>query len=253
MNKVGILGSCVTRDVFQDLQDYEIAFYIARGSLASIYAPVWTVEGSPEQLQVARHGTFENRMLRYDLNKEAAPILRDGGDFPLLVDFIDERFDVFVRDTSVITRSNYLMQTEYGKSLTQARLLRRNTDEAKQLWTTAARAFCKDVRGRPILLHRAYWAEAYMNDDTGEICAFNDADLQIVAQQNALLRFYYDFIVDIFDAVEVIDPDPALVYSNFAHRWGRDFFHFSDAYYQDIGGKISKAMTRIRQNTAAMS
>lgn len=253
MNKVGILGSCVTRDVFQYLKGYEVSFYIARGSLASIYAPAWTVEASPEQLKVEGKGDFENRMLRYDLNKEAVNIIRDGVDYPLFIDFIDERFDLIIRGESIITRSNFLMLTDYGKTLNQGRLLRRDTEESKQLWKNAALQFLDDLQGRPIILHRAFWAEAYLNDDTGEVCRFRESDLNIVLQQNEVLKFYYDFIVDNYQNTEVVEPDPKLVFSNFAHRWGRDFFHFSDAYYKDIAVRVEEVMPKLRHNAAHLS
>lgn len=242
IKRVGILGSCVTRDAFPFVNEVDIDFYIARSSLASIYAPVWDARTSDENLLVDGKGAFENRMLRHDLSKSSAGIIRNAMETPLVLDFIDERFDLFAAEGSVITRSNLLMLTAYGKSLSGPRLLRRNTEEAKSLWRIAALSFLDDLKGRPLIVHRALWAESFRNDDTGEIHRFGEAEQRLVVQHNNLLTFYYDFLVENYSNVVVIDPTPDLVWSNFAHRWGRDFFHFSEDYYRDIARKISEAL-----------
>ncbi|WP_018237849.1 DUF6270 domain-containing protein [Ensifer sp. BR816] len=245
--QVAILGSCVTRDAFEHLNEVEISFYLARSSLTSIYAPPWDFTATDEELQVEGKGVFENRMLRHDLRKEAAGIIRVSADVPLVVDFIDERFDLFLAGGSVITRSNLLQLTPYGRRLEGVQLLRRVEPEAMHIWEQAALRFLGDLQGRPLILHRALWAECYRNDDTGEISRFGEADLKIVMQQNQLLNKYYDFITTNYTNVQTVAPAPELVYSNFAHRWGRDFFHFSDDYYRDIAGKIATTLVAKRQ------
>jgi hypothetical protein len=240
--QVTILGSCVTRDAFNYIKDAKIVFYLARSSLASIYARPWIVSPSEDDLQIEGKGDFENRMLRHDIRKQSAPIIRASTSTPLVVDFIDERFDLFIAGDSIITRSDLLQQTAYGRNIDGVRRLRRNTAEAMDLWREAALRFLDDIQGRPLVLHRALWAESYRNDETGEILPFGEADLRMVAEQNGLLNQYYDFIEAHYEDVRTVAPDPALVYSDFAHRWGRDFYHFSESYYRDISGKMRQAL-----------
>lgn len=251
--KVAILGSCVTRDAFGYMDNVDIDFYLARNSLVSIYSGPWVFSASEDELQVEGKGAFENRMLRHDLRKEAPAIIREGGSLPLVVDFIDERFDLWLKGGSVITRSNLLQLTVYGRALDGARLLRRRDPEAMRLWQAAARRFLSDVCDRPLILHRALWAEHYRNDETGEILRFEKHDLEQVALHNSLLNAYYDFIEANHPDVRTVIPAPELVYSDFAHRWGRDFFHFSEDYYRDIASKIGQALTRRPSSRPAAS
>ena len=69
--KVGILGSCVTRDAIEHSDRLDVAYYVARSSLASIYSsPPLNI--AQDELKVDNKGNFECRMLEYDINKQSA-------------------------------------------------------------------------------------------------------------------------------------------------------------------------------------
>jgi hypothetical protein len=239
---IAILGSCVSRDAINFIEGLKVSTYLARMSLISLYAKPWAFEATEDELIVEGKGEFENRMLRHDLCKTASEALRSSEPAPLLIDFIDERFDVFVDGETALTRSTPLMLTKYGKALAGPDVYRRHHARTLPLWEKAADRFLADIAGRKVILHRALWASHYRNDDTGEICSFDDKDLESVALHNRLLDHYYDYIEQRHGSVVSIRPEPEFVYSDFAHRWGRDFFHFSPDYYGDIAKKIEHAL-----------
>lgn len=55
---------------------------------------------------------------------------------------------------------------------------------------------------------------------------------------NKYLGRYYDCLLAGFDEVSVVEAPAELVYSDFAHKWGKDFFHYSDRYYMAVADKI---------------
>ena len=126
-----ILGSCVSRDIFEfcDASDFEIVEYFARTGLASL-------NGAPAIDQVALDqiiSPFQRRVVSYDMDKSFWTKLESLSFDLLLLDFIDDRFDLMrTKDGGLFTLSN-----EYVSAAGQPPRRRRiasTSKEKRRLW-----------------------------------------------------------------------------------------------------------------------
>lgn len=231
--KVGIVGSCVTRDFISKLNLNSIKYY-ARTSFISLNAPV--VDFPNVELNVS--GNFERRMIQADLDKSLYSDFSESNLDCIVIDFIDERFDIVNYSGSFFTKSNYMVSSGFLEFLPDAQFVKRA--DAHELWFESCSNFCKFLRTleTPIILNKVWWAEYYRDSNTGRIVKFSEHELSIAKENNLYLAKYYDYFLKCLPEAKIIEPNESLIYSDFAHKWGRDFFHFSDEYYLDIANKF---------------
>ena len=60
-----------------------------------------------------------------------------------------------------------------------------------------------------------------------------------------ILSFYYDSVINILPRVLIAEVEQELVYSDFAHKWGKDYFHYSKEYYLSL---IKSILTLIKED-----
>lgn len=239
--KIAIIGSCVTRDCFKYIENVEI-LYVARSSFISLISK--SADISEDQIVI--EGNFERKMVHWDLNKEFLKKLTDFQPDSVILDFIDERFDIIKYNDGYYTRSNYLVNSGVLDRMNGHQVIRRHAVD--DLWMEACRevgAILRSLTGN-IILHKTHWATRYRNTEFDEIIDF-DADTAHMAHiNNAILNSYYDAIQMEIPEIKVIDYNPELLYSDFAHQWGKDYFHFGDQYYRDISEKIISLFNELR-------
>lgn len=226
-----IFGSCVTRDAFAFTEDprFRLDQYFARSSLASAFGRGPFSEVRTETIESA----FQRRIVEWDLRKTFARTLSEQTYDWIIIDLIDERFDL-VRDRSgaVATCSNEYQKAEVlsGVSL---ETIRSGSDSFMDLWAEGWSRFVEMVDGTcgrdAIVLHKAYWAET---TEHGE--PFRGQTSESIARANAVLdRMYAIIEAD-------LPPDNALAVPRGSirgaseHKWGRSPFHYTDDYYVDF-------------------
>lgn len=231
--KVAIIGSCVTRDIMQYLQPKEIKYFARTGFVSLASSPIKINE---DLINVK--GDFEKRMVLSDFDKRALDELRDFEPDVLFLDFIDERFDLVKISGSYVTNSNYLIQSGALSAFDGYELVDKR--EAHGLWCLACDKIMDELLqlGCEVVLHKAWWAERYMDHDSGRIKSFSPEERQVALLINQQLDKYYSYLLKRFDQVAVVEAKEELVYSDFAHKWGRDFFHYSDRYYIYLASAI---------------
>jgi hypothetical protein len=102
-----ILGSCVSRDIFEfcEAGDFEIVEYFARTGLASLSAAPAVDQAALDQII----SPFQRRVVGYDMDKSFWQKLESLSFDLLLLDFIDDRFDLLrTKDGGLLTLSNGL-------------------------------------------------------------------------------------------------------------------------------------------------
>src|SRR5688572_18437592 len=114
-----ILGSCVTRDIFSIMKDPSPITYYARSSLISIMGNPIPVEEEMLQLDSA----FQRRMVLQDFQKTIFDDLSTLKFDYFIMDFIDERFDLFQIGDSYVTRSVELVNSKVMESAFKNHLL----------------------------------------------------------------------------------------------------------------------------------
>lgn len=238
IGRVLLIGSCVTRDALAYVKTEAIDYY-ARTSFISLSSlPVKT----PDVERLVSLGNFEKRMILSDFDKRLVEQLVTGRYDVVILDFIDERFDMALINGQYVTYSNYLIQSKLLDSLENFTICKRFSMDAQ--WAEACEIIVQKFKalGLPVILHKAWWAERFYNHTTGEVEVFDEEQLKIVRKYNALLSFYYEKNTSLYPEINIVEVESSLVYSDFAHKWGRDYFHYSQLYYRRLADLVSKVL-----------
>ena len=226
--RLGIFGSCVTRDLFEDpALRPALARYASRSSLISaVAAPVALDAG-----RVRLHSAFQRRCVIEDFGKSfLAELERDRLDW-LVVDLIDERFDVLRTPDSYITCSSAYcsagLEDDDGFDH-----VRRLTGEAAALVERAARSFAERVTAvlpaERVIVHRARWMTRYR--DGGQLHAFPADRADFAGHHNAALDLAYDVLQQQLGNTATIALDGEHHVADARHRWGLEPYHYDAAY-----------------------
>jgi hypothetical protein len=247
VTKVAIIGSCITRDIWPILEEpAPELLYLSRTSLPSLVSePVEGLEPIPDQPQGGISRSQRNSVLA-DLQKTALDGLAAFQPTHIILDFIDERFDLLQVGRSIITHSWDLQESGYLAQpwAADARRIPRTSEEARALWRSAAPGFVEALRRRGLLtarivLHEAEWARTYV-DTQGRRQDLPDA-LQVWeglpasrTEHNALLADTQARIDALIHGLVRVRADPRFRVADETHRWGLSPFHYVADYYRDV-------------------
>lgn len=247
MARVAIIGSCITRDIWPILEEpTPELLYFSRTSLPSLVAP--PVEGL-EPIADQPGGVIsrsQRTSVLADLQKTALQAIAEFAPTHIILDFIDERYDLLQAGDSVFTHSWDLKESGYLAQpwAARARRIPRTSEEARALWRAAAPAFVEALRrhglmGATTILHEGEWARSY-RDLEGRTRELPDA-LQIwdglpasLAEHNALLAETQARIDSLIHGLVRVKADPSVLVADEAHRWGLSPFHYIPDYYRDV-------------------
>ncbi len=249
--RVAIIGSCITRDIWRVFPEAapEI-LYLSRTSLPSVvsrpmagFAPA---AEPPNGLTPSQHAS-----LLADLQKTALARVAAFAPTHLILDFVDERYDLLESGGAIATHSWELKVSGYldqpwGRV---SRPISRTSDECAALWRAAAPAFVAalgeaGLGGARLILHEAQWAKVY-RDAEGRLRELPDA-LQIwddlpasLSAHNAVLADYQAQIGALVPDIVRVSADPALQVADERHQWGLSPFHYIDDYYRDVRAQLA--------------
>lgn len=216
--RLNILGSCVTRDCFNFQDDPELKLnYIARQSIASFCS-------SPTRDNFIKGITFndglpkmEKSMTILDMNKKYMDIL--DVKYPIIIDFIEERFFLLKYMRSYLTYSIGMSKTNIMEkkvqrisSFTPNRL--RFTMKFMDKFIEKIGCFDK------IILHRAFYDESFPN-------FYRD-----IAYINEYLDTLYTYMESKIPNIHTISIPQNLIKNMPEHRWSPAPYHFIDDYYK---------------------
>jgi hypothetical protein len=227
--RLGIFGSCVTRDLFEDpALRPGLVRYASRSSLISAVA-------APVALDTARvrlDSAFQRRCVIEDFGKSFLAGLADDRLDWLVVDLIDERFDVLRTAASYVTCSSAYTSAGLDADDEFPRV-RRLTGEARSLIEHAARDFAERVGevvpAERVIVHRARWMTRYR--DGGELLDFPAERADFAAHHNAALEHAYDALEQhLGGRASTIALGDERHLADARHRWGLEPYHYDDAY-----------------------
>ena len=244
--RVAILGSCVTRDIWSlprfTIEDRRAVLALCRTSLASLFAePCRGLAPPPRPLP---HGVspWEVRMVGHDLGKTGPANLVAFQPTHLILDLIDERFDLLRCGEQVATLSweAHLLGLEAGP-LAGFERLRPESEAADRLWREGVRrlaAFLDAALPQTrVILHDVRWATEHLTAEGGRR-AFDAAwpvwpgRAARIEAQNARLARQMEILAAALPQAASLRAPKDLILGDEAHRWGLAPYHYVAAYYE---------------------
>ena len=232
-SKVAIFGSCISRDIFnyKKADSFIISDYYARSSFASIYGLIVKENNYIDEIS----SSFQKKIVKADLNKYF--VERIGlSDFDiLLIDFIDERFNLYLFDDgSVCTLSSELVSTGFLQKNINGRIVLSGSEEFFGLWQDGWNDFIAHMKILGVLdrvrLHKSFWSYA---DENGIDYIDNYKKVDIDSANHFLTKLYIYAEKDL-KANQIIEVSSDKRVGSKEHRWGRSPFHFVDEYYKEV-------------------
>ena len=217
--KIGIFGSCISRDIFREMKlDNLVKEYRARTSIHSITQ----LEKADTSKINYPESKFQTKMVKYDFEKTELNLV--DCDF-LILDLIDERFQLITNFGSVVTLSNELRNSNKIESVIN--YVVRGTERDMTLWREAVKRFSKMVN-IPIILHKSRLSSV-LNDENDGI----KVDYEYIEKMNQKLIAYEKIIYDELEIIGTIDVKNDLLTSDVNHVWGYSPYHYIYEYYEE--------------------
>lgn len=236
----------MSRDLLEYSKNIELIYYIARQSVVSAVSASIPVCESEIRLDSA----FQKEQVFNDFNKLTFTLLRHKKSQYMLIDLVDERFQLakykgsyvtyslecqksgllpehvsFARKESVCLNSGEISYKIDGKNLDE--FLDKFCDKLMTLYSA-----------KQIILHRVYGAECYI-DDSGEVHPFDQNTVGRVKHDNYLYEYMYEYIHNKFQRKTCNIDISRGYYAYQKHKWGLSPIHFQKEYYQKVLSEIN--------------
>lgn len=230
MSKICIFGSCVSRDIFRIVTgSYEFNYYARTSLISAVSAPL-PINESDIQLGSA----FQRKMVVQDFQKDFMESTNQFKPDIVIIDFIDERFDLFKYNNAYVTRTNEFVNGKV-ETLYTFEQVPRFQESTHELWEQSCEMFVKKllevVPEDKIYLHEAYWAEGFLDGDG--ITLFENQDE--ILRNNEMLARYYSHFKKLCPGATIVSADRV---SDVNHVWGKSPMHFTEDYYKNIYNQL---------------
>jgi len=230
---VSIHGSCVSRDL-AEFHDYSVVNYQARSSICTKGTTRCKFDSD---LLSSIPSKFQRRMVEWDLTKKR---FQTGESDFIMVDLIDERFDIYSDGRSCVTRSQAFHQSGVLRSLNDKfKRVERGTELHYELFINGLENFRRCI-DKPLVFHDARWANYYQKRDT----KVEFENHQQVTFENRILA-ELSKIVRKEMSPELIVEKPDFCIGDIGHKWGLASFHYIPEYYREIDTQIMSNIDKI--------
>lgn len=246
--EISIFGSCVTRDLLEyNKSIFDLKTYVARQSIVSSVSKPIVCNLDDIKLK----SNFKKNQVYGDLVKNTFERLKNDGSKFLLIDLIDERFQLIKYENTILTYSSELMESDFMHDI---KLLSRVNNKVN---SKILNFFNKFNRKKPIyiinnveldcfidefidkildiynseniIVHKAKMLDFY-KDTSGAIKQFNRNYLINNKKINDLLEYMYTYMSNKIPNAKVIDLcDDYVADEN--HKWGLAPMHYQEEYY----------------------
>lgn len=245
--KVLIIGSCVTRDPIEKMLGKEITLvdYIARCSLATINSPPLI----NDELKGRIPSPFQRRMVAFDIEKTWPTLIVEKEYDALLIDLIDERFDVAIYGHSLVTYSDEFKKGEGNYK--PERFLEFDSKEKMTHWKNGVDQLAGILKSlsKPVdvVINKVFWTL-----DTEGGGKLNHVSQAKVDKVNSLLEKMYDYLLEKLPGLKTISYESCDLKSDKNHRWGIAPYHFGSKYESKFR-KLVIDILRIKNSDFALT
>lgn len=232
---VGIWGSCVTRDTFEiggsfdgPLAYHARSSWVSQAASAQEQPPVSTPTGAG----------FADRMVREDLEKSVLAQLATANPDLVVIDLIDERFDLVSVGGAYYSMNDYYERLELEPSMRDASddLLAFRDDARDAAFEQAVDQLVpKWLEALPdarFVLHLAWYTARSADPEQ----PFYASAPTAVAWCNERLAHHYRCLIDAFEGrLHVVEAErERFLVADPGHKWGLAHYHYVPGYYTEI-------------------
>ena len=211
-----------------EFNHFSLVKYYARSSFASACHPTAVQDEISENLT----SLFQRNAVKVDLTKEFVKTLETSMFDDLLIDLIDERFDLFIlNEGGICTLSNEAIASGFECRAELGRVVKSGSDEFFTLWEAG---WCKFIElvsraGKLdcIRVNRIFWADKTANG--GDFSP--SYSLRGITEANRFLQRMYERIAKDIKFSQLICFNKSLLVGAVEHQWGLSPFHYVDDYY----------------------
>ena len=264
--KIAILGSCISRDVFnshfvQNYKDYfELTADAQRTSIISLLQDPLSID---KKLIDIHPDTPKNKARTYfidcDLKKNfLKKLMENDVDYLIIDNYFEAIFGILYVNNEIITNNFWdLPETEFYKNMPSKLTLKitENFDEFFCIWSKYCDLFfkfldiyCPDIE---VILNQARQTNQVMKSDG--TCYIDDNFTRTKNEINPFLEKLDSYIIDNFN-IKVIDFDYDNIYCDENHIWGLAAMHFTKNFHETIFEKLICIVNeeKIKQNVTSI-
>lgn len=239
--KIGIWGSCISRELFNYTDDYELGLYLFQNPIHTL--PYGGVPVHPDEIEGTSN--FAKRMVYIEFSKQAEAFLCQNTDCDyIIVDFCDCRLNWFElrEDPTVKLAASISTKRTIQKLWKEDQFIEKSVASLRlEDWKKFVLHFCdileKYYPAEKIILHKFEFAEYYLENK--KLCKFdNSSKYRIFGNITSEVEKLFE---DRMDKCIVLDAFRNPIGNPF-HHLGKSPMHFLDEIYkvqvEKLGGLL---------------
>lgn len=165
----------------------------------------------------------------------------------ILLDLIDERFDLFERPNGEIcTLSNELVSSGFDGKLTTGKVIKSGTNEFISRWLLGWEKLLSILvetnNLKKLRINRVFWSDG-LEDGGNFLSHFSKFSIY---EANNLLSILYSHAERSVSHNQFINFDSYLFKGSVRHKWGVSPFHYTDHFYIHVIKKSNRAFRLLR-------
>lgn len=260
--KIGIWGSCSTRDIFRSIfnnykEYFEVVSTLERVSLVSLMGD--SIEFNEEDIRIYpldNKNLYDSEILRLDLSKDYLKTLGKDIDY-LIIDEVSEAYFGLIKVNNTYITNNFwsFPKTKFYETISKNDRLSLNNNfvEYYDLWTDSCDKFFDYLHNNfpnvKVILNKARVSSRILKSDGSY---YVDEEFQKVADfYNPLVEILENYIETNHDVL-VIDCTKD-IFANENHIWGKLPFHLCDTFYNNAFEKILEAINDDQVNNKQLN
>lgn len=191
----------------------------------------------PLQMNYTCTDSIRRKMVQRDFDKEFLKLDFDTGEY-LLIDFLEERYDVYkITEDVYITLSDGVDK----ESLPDGTVVRRISDECTKLWKESCCRFAEHLKAN-INCNHIILLELYFNEKS---VGFDDqCDYFEVRAMNRILEDYYSYFIKLIPNVIRVKVPEELCYTDKYFDYGNDPFYYNKRMFYEMAKRIRNLVNR---------
>ena len=247
--KIGIFGSCITRDIFRSIfnnykEYFEIVSSLERVSLVSLMEEEHSIEFNDEDILIYplnKKNIFDSKLLWLDLSKTFLKTIGENIDYLIIDEFFEVYFGLIKINENYITNNFWhYPKTKFYETISENDKLSLNDNfkEYFDLWTDSCHKFFDYLHENfphvKVILNKVKLSPKVLKNDGSY---YLDGEFQREAEKyNPLIEILENYLEKYYDVL-VIDCTKD-VFANENHIWGKASFHLYDNFYNNAFEKI---------------